>query len=608
MKQNVLTIVLPIRKGAALQKIRELHDIGDEVLKDPEHPEIFSDVSCLHFLSCCVLDAKTTRTRKPCPPCVVVELSFDGDSHDFLHYFVNKKHATICRILANCEGYPDSPSIPDTIRYLQARACDNQAVYLGTPGRGQPQIDQEQGLRRELAEALANPQAEGVTREERWKEAVAAVRKSRTKDGKDFLPAPRRPLRVRLNPANPLFRARLRRAVRLLSWAAFWLAGVIAIVQFAREPWHAIPVIAAPAALAIVAAATVLRNSPQRILRPARRSVVGLALGEFARTALWLVPVGGLVVAAFELDWQQFWLDTALFWSIAIPLIGIATGLVAALAFLLVGRSAAVLCGAAVVGVLVWRLRVSPTSPAEIGIAAIASVALGVLLAGLYAVALRRIESRREVWDEEVDPKHLERVARREHTHYQSHLISETEIEPGRLRAGTLRAVLRTINFFARYWFNLGHLAEIPSIHFARFVVLPERESLLFLSNYDGRFEDYLGQFARVWGVTAVWGNTELEIDGGERRGFPRPFLLVLDGARREDRFKLYARASQVESLIWYSAYPNLSVSEIDQATTLHECMDQPIDDGRTGWLADLRRWWAPPLDEAALAALIDGL
>src|SRR5439155_9818156 len=126
----------------------------------------------------------------------------------------------------------------------------------------------------------------------------------------------------------------------------------------------------------------------------------------------------------------------------------------------------------------------------------------------------------------------------------------------------------------------------IPIIHFARFLVLPERWSLVFLSNYDDRFDDYLGDFSSVWGVTAIWGNTVQRV-GDELRGFPRPYLLVLDGARRENLFKRYARASQLESLIWYSAYRDLSVAEIDRATALREQMDQPIDDQTTGLLAD---------------------
>jgi hypothetical protein len=237
---------------------------------------------------------------------------------------------------------------------------------------------------------------------------------------------------------------------------------------------------------------------------------------------------------------------------------------------------------------------------------------LAALLAFAYALALRRLEIDGVVWNQDEDLEHLERVTHREHTQYQSHLISETSVEAGTLRIRTLRAVLRAIRLLARFWFNLGHLARIPSIHFARFLVLPERGisgngSLVFLSNYDDRFDDYLGEFSSVFGVTAIWSNTVLATERGPM-GFPRAFLLLFDGARRENLFKRYARASQLESLIWYSAYPMLSVAEIDRATRLREQLDQPIDDHRTGFLADLRRWWRPPLDEAALAGIIEGL
>ena len=212
--------------------------------------------------------------------------------------------------------------------------------------------------------------------------------------------------------------------------------------------------------------------------------------------------------------------------------------------------------------------------------------------------ALRRLEAKEEIWDEPEDTAHLALVTRREYAWRQSHLASEVDVQEPALRMFTLLSVLRWVGLLAWYWFNRGRLDRISSIHFARFVVLPERRSLLFLSNYDGRFEDYLGEFAETLGVTAVWGNAV---------GFSRPFLLLFDGARRENLFKRYARHSQRETLLWYSAYPKLAVAEIDRASELREHMTRAIDDGAPGYFARLRRWWRKPLDEPTLYALMDG-
>ncbi|MEZ5652469.1 MAG: hypothetical protein R3E87_18170 [Burkholderiaceae bacterium] len=139
----------------------------------------------------------------------------------------------------------------------------------------------------------------------------------------------------------------------------------------------------------------------------------------------------------------------------------------------------------------------------------------------------------------------------------QNHFASVTTIKQG--QQGVIELVFRLIRLGHLTIYNRGHLADIRSIHFARWIMLPDRR-LLFLTNYDGDFSSYLGEFQKVPGVNQVWGATE---------GFPRSFLLSIEGARREKLFKDFARASQVETLIWYCAYPELSVQEIERATRL---------------------------------------
>ena len=121
----------------------------------------------------------------------------------------------------------------------------------------------------------------------------------------------------------------------------------------------------------------------------------------------------------------------------------------------------------------------------------------------------------------------------------------------------TLRFVLAAINFVARFWANNGNLGGIPSIHFARWAVLDKGRRLLFLSNFDGSWENYLGDFIdkAAGGLTAIWSNT---------LGFPRTWLLVLAGARDEQRFKDFARKGQLGTEVWYTAYKELSVQNVN--------------------------------------------
>jgi hypothetical protein len=147
-----------------------------------------------------------------------------------------------------------------------------------------------------------------------------------------------------------------------------------------------------------------------------------------------------------------------------------------------------------------------------------------------------------------------------------NHLVSVTDVKPGLLRYLTLRTVLFFINLLARYLATQGNLGGIVTIHFARWVILnppgASRPRLLFLSNYDGSFENYLGEFIdrASAGLTAVWSNTQL----AAKRCFPdTQWLFLKGGSRDEQRFKNYARLSQQTGGIWYSAYPTLSMKQI---------------------------------------------
>lgn len=129
--------------------------------------------------------------------------------------------------------------------------------------------------------------------------------------------------------------------------------------------------------------------------------------------------------------------------------------------------------------------------------------------------------------------------------------------EPLWFRGLVLRAVLSFINFSAKYLSNQGTLAGIPSIHFARWVIVDNGRRLVFFSNFDGSWENYLGDFIDKShsGLTGVWSNCV---------GFPRTKNLIQEGATDEQKFKAYSRDSQIPTQVWYSAYRWLSVDNIN--------------------------------------------
>ncbi len=112
----------------------------------------------------------------------------------------------------------------------------------------------------------------------------------------------------------------------------------------------------------------------------------------------------------------------------------------------------------------------------------------------------------------------------------------------------------------------------IPSIHFAHWSLIDEGRRLLFLSNFDGSWGNYLDDFIDKAspGLTGIWSNT---ID------FPPTRFLVLDGARNGPRFKSFARDKQTLTRVWYSAYPNLTVQNIDNNSAIREDLFTTLDE-----------------------------
>lgn len=162
---------------------------------------------------------------------------------------------------------------------------------------------------------------------------------------------------------------------------------------------------------------------------------------------------------------------------------------------------------------------------------------------------------------------------------YQNHLASVTWVKPGLVRRWLLRLALFAVNLLARFWFNRGDLGGIPTILSARWVLIDDGRRLLFLDNYGGSWESYLNEFidlAAVKGLNAIWSNTFVTA-AGQPYQFPTTRFLFWQGAQAARPFKAYVRQSQVETLAWYSAYPTLSVVNINANTLTRESLFQEL-------------------------------
>ena len=165
---------------------------------------------------------------------------------------------------------------------------------------------------------------------------------------------------------------------------------------------------------------------------------------------------------------------------------------------------------------------------------------------------------------------------------YQNHLASLTYVKPGIARAGFLRLTLLAIGLLSRFWFNQGRLGGIPTILAARWVLIKDARGgrrLLFFSNYQGAWDSYLNEFidmGAVIGLNAVWSNTFVKVDNTEH-DFPETKFYFWKGAEAEKLFKAYVRHSQIETIVWYSAYPRLSIINLNSNTNLRQALFKPL-------------------------------
>jgi hypothetical protein len=214
-----------------------------------------------------------------------------------------------------------------------------------------------------------------------------------------------------------------------------------------------------------------------------------------------------------------------------------------------------------------------------VGLALLAVILLPVLLPLLliYIIVLRRRERTDPVVIEPPAPEHVRRLAAREDNAVQNHLANISYVKPGAFRGMTMRAILFLTNLVARVS-TKGKLSGLTSLHFAHWALIDDGRRLLFLTNYDGSWENYLDDFidkASI-GLTGIWSNTI---------NFPRTRFLVLGGAQDERRFKTISRRNQVYSNVWYSAYDRLTVQAIDNNSAIREQMFGRLDEDST------RKW-----------------
>lgn len=158
---------------------------------------------------------------------------------------------------------------------------------------------------------------------------------------------------------------------------------------------------------------------------------------------------------------------------------------------------------------------------------------------------------------------------------YQNQFSQLVDMKPGKVRLITFKAMMLFARVIIPIWYVEGKLLNIPTIHFARWVLFDDNKRVLFFSNFDGSWQQYLGDFIDQsgWGLSAIFSNTTVfpKTNWLGSTGFlsmkniiPKSKMFFPGGAYDEEHFLAWSRSTELPTNIWYSAYPDLSIKNVN--------------------------------------------
>lgn len=172
----------------------------------------------------------------------------------------------------------------------------------------------------------------------------------------------------------------------------------------------------------------------------------------------------------------------------------------------------------------------------------------------------------------QLSEEHLNKMELDEDFHYQNQFSQIINMKPGLARLITLSSFFLLARALIRQLFVEGKLMGIPTIHFARWVQINKKKRVLFFSNFDGSWTQYLGDFIDKsgWGLTGIFSNTQ---------GFPKSYFLLMGGAYNERQFLAWARYTQIQTQIWYAADVSQSIKNINNNTAVRNLFPKNLSE-----------------------------
>lgn len=173
-----------------------------------------------------------------------------------------------------------------------------------------------------------------------------------------------------------------------------------------------------------------------------------------------------------------------------------------------------------------------------------------------------------EIWDKkktltanDIPIPRMKELKDQEDIIHQNQLSQVFETKSG-MRKVMLKFILWVTNFLAANFAVEGQLMGTPTIHFARWVFIDGGKRFVFFSNFDGSYDGYLGDFVdnNGWGLNAIYGAA---------KGYPKTWFIFGGGSYKISLFMGWGRNTQVNTPIWYSAYPWDGLQQINSKSHL---------------------------------------
>jgi len=546
MRQTTLCVPLEVkpescsRLSAIIDEFRRREDTGQ--IGEENFARVKRDIPVLHFMSVSVF------TAAEYDPMFILEANFDGPPGVFWGQLEAAFGDQLRDMLRCCKKPRDEDgslyeavTAPDArapvAPYFEARTKWPSVFHHGNRGMTRDRIWEEAKLFQAVRDELDDPQREGPS-PYRGTSVAEVHRKLRAKLRTDHR---------WLDDKAPNRFPKSERILDLLRLLLFAVVVVLALslpglILAALLPWTVyIPLVFGAAALVCLLVFLIRRPLPGTEV-PTDFDLVAFLLRH------WPLVLGYVLAATLLL------IPLVSLGSHALNVLGFGAGLGFQAAFWPLARA-----------VLLGLLSLLVTVP-------------------LIVLWLRYLERRDSSHDKpHASERLLREMVRREDWVAQNHMGSIVLIKPGILRTIIIRAGHLGLGLLLRVKATDGYLGSMRTVHFAHWAFLNNGSRLLFFSNFDHSWDSYLDDFiekAHV-GLTLAWGSGV---------GFPPTRFLIYDGASHGRQFKNWALASRAVSRFWYSAYPTLTVNQIERNNRVANGLRTPSlsPEEASAWIRDL--------------------